>query len=183
MFNEQEQKPKHKGNFLTEHKKGVFAAALAIPAAVVLGPILLAGAGAAAGAAEAGALATGAIGLAGNASKLAKGAKTAEEVAVAAKHAEQAAKLAAVAATAASTAGKALNVAVTTAGQVSTLASTGTQISGLVIEYVLNSKKIAYVWRLGDNNSTTIALPQTEMDLSFESLRVYIIGKNDNFLI
>ena len=61
--------------------------------------------------------------------------------------------------------------------------SVTTQISGLVIEYVLNSKKIAYVWRLGDNNSTTIALPQTEMDLSFESLRVYIIGKNDNFLI
>ena len=57
------------------------------------------------------------------------------------------------------------------------------QINGLVVEYVLNSKKIAYVWRLGDNNSTTIALPQTEMDLSFESLRVYIIGKNDNFLI
>jgi len=54
---------------------------------------------------------------------------------------------------------------------------------GLVVEYVLNSKKIAYVWRLGDANSTTIALPQTEMDLSFESLRVYIIGKNDNFLI
>lgn len=57
------------------------------------------------------------------------------------------------------------------------------QIKGLVIEYVLNSKKIAYVWRDGDSNSTTIALPQTEMDLSFESLRVYIIGKNDNFLI
>ena len=58
-----------------------------------------------------------------------------------------------------------------------------TQIKGLVVEYVLNSKKIAYVWRFGDANSTTIALPQTEMDLSFESLRVYIIGKNDNFLI
>jgi len=57
------------------------------------------------------------------------------------------------------------------------------QIKGLVVEYVLNSKKIAYVWRDGDANSTTIALPQTEMDLSFESLRVYIIGKNDNFLI
>lgn len=54
---------------------------------------------------------------------------------------------------------------------------------GLVIEYVLNSKKIAYVWRQGDANSTTIALPQTEMDLSFEFLRVYIIGKSDNFLI
>lgn len=57
------------------------------------------------------------------------------------------------------------------------------QIKGLVVEYILNSKKIAYVWRDGDANSTTIALPQTEMDLSFESLRVYIIGKNDNFLI
>jgi len=54
---------------------------------------------------------------------------------------------------------------------------------GLVVEYVLNSKKIAYVWRQGDANSTTIALPQTEMDLSFEFLRVYIIGKSDNFLI
>jgi len=56
-------------------------------------------------------------------------------------------------------------------------------INGFVVEYILNSKKIAYVWRKGDANSTTIALPQTEMDLSFEFLRVYIIGKNDNFLI
>jgi hypothetical protein len=56
-------------------------------------------------------------------------------------------------------------------------------INGFVVEYVLNSKKIAYVWRKGDANSTTIALPQTEMDLSFEFLRVYIIGKSDNFLI
>jgi len=39
------------------------------------------------------------------------------------------------------------------------------------------------VWRFGDASSTTIALPQTEMDLSFEFLRVYIIGKNDNFLV
>ena len=65
----------------------------------------------------------------------------------------------------------------------STFSAIAAQINGLVVEYVLNSKKIAYVWRLGDANSTTIALPQTEMDLSFESLRVYIIGKNDNFLI
>ena len=65
----------------------------------------------------------------------------------------------------------------------STFSTIAAQINGLVVEYVLNSKKIAYVWRLGDANSTTIALPQTEMDLSFESLRVYIIGKNDNFLI
>ena len=57
------------------------------------------------------------------------------------------------------------------------------QINGLVVEYILNSKKIAYVWRFGDASSTTIALPQTEMDLSFEFLRVYIIGKNDNFLV
>jgi hypothetical protein len=56
-------------------------------------------------------------------------------------------------------------------------------INGFVVEYVLNSKKIAYVWRKGDANSTTIALPQTEMDLSFEFLRVYIIGKSDNFLV
>jgi len=53
---------------------------------------------------------------------------------------------------------------------------------GLVIEYVLNSKKISYVWRVGDAASTTIARPINEVSISFESLRVYKIGINDEFL-
>lgn len=53
---------------------------------------------------------------------------------------------------------------------------------GLVIEYVLNSKKISYVWRIGDSTSTTIARPINEVSVSFESLRVYKIGVNNEFL-
>jgi len=53
---------------------------------------------------------------------------------------------------------------------------------GFIVEYVINSKKISYVWRLGDQNSTFIAVPKTEMDVSFENLRVYMIGVNDIFI-
>jgi hypothetical protein len=35
---------------------------------------------------------------------------------------------------------------------------------------------------LGDQNSTFIAVPKTEMDVSFENLRVYMIGVNDIFI-
>lgn len=53
---------------------------------------------------------------------------------------------------------------------------------GFVVEYTINSKKIAYVWRIGDQNLTFIAAPKIEMDVSFENLRVYMIAENDVFI-
>lgn len=53
---------------------------------------------------------------------------------------------------------------------------------GFVIEYVINSKKISYVWKIGDQTVTTIILPKTEIDLSFEFLRAYMIGDNNQYL-
>lgn len=53
---------------------------------------------------------------------------------------------------------------------------------GFVVEYVLNSKKVSYVWRLGDKNSVFIAVPKVESSVSFENLRVYMIGDNDVFI-
>lgn len=53
---------------------------------------------------------------------------------------------------------------------------------GFVVEYTINSKKVSYVWRIGDQNSTFIAAPTTEMNLSFETLRVYMIKENDIFI-
>lgn len=53
---------------------------------------------------------------------------------------------------------------------------------GFVVEYTINSKKVSYVWRVGDKNSTFIAAPTTEMNLSFETLRVYMIKENDVFI-
>lgn len=54
--------------------------------------------------------------------------------------------------------------------------------AGFVAEYVINSKKISYVWRKGDDTMTTIILPKSEIDLSFEFLRVYMIGENNEYI-
>lgn len=53
---------------------------------------------------------------------------------------------------------------------------------GFVLEYSLNSKKISYVWREGDQSLTTIAAPTIEIQASFENLRVYMIGEDDKYL-
>lgn len=53
---------------------------------------------------------------------------------------------------------------------------------GLVIEYCLNSKKVSYVWREGDQHISTIAAPIIEMESSFETLRVYMLGEADKYL-
>ena len=53
---------------------------------------------------------------------------------------------------------------------------------GFIVEYVINSKKVSYAWRVGDQNSTFIAAPKVEMNVSFEYLRVYMIGINDIFI-
>lgn len=67
--------------------------------------------------------------------------------------------------------------------QIKTFANTkNSTCVGFVVEYVLNSKKISYVWRNGDNTSTTIAVPKFEIDNGYEFLRVYMIGKEDQFI-
>ena len=60
--------------------------------------------------------------------------------------------------------------------------SVTTQISGLVIEYVLNSKKITFIWHNGDQTVYKIAVPKIEEQNTLEFIRVYPLGVNDSFI-
>jgi hypothetical protein len=55
-------------------------------------------------------------------------------------------------------------------------------IKGLLIEYILNSKKISIRWKLGDKTTFTIVVPNLEADSTYEFMRAYALGQNDNFL-
>jgi hypothetical protein len=52
----------------------------------------------------------------------------------------------------------------------------------LLIEYILNSKKISIRWKLGDKTTFTIVVPNLEADSTYEFMRAYALGQNDNFL-
>jgi len=55
-------------------------------------------------------------------------------------------------------------------------------IKGLLIEYILNSKKISINWKLGDKRFFKIVTPNLEADATFEFIRAYALGATDNFL-
>lgn len=57
-----------------------------------------------------------------------------------------------------------------------------TLVKGLLIEYVLNSKKISIRWKLGDKTTFTIVTPNLEADSTYEFIRAYALGETDNFL-
>jgi hypothetical protein len=65
---------------------------------------------------------------------------------------------------------------------VSSIKSSLDLIKGLLIEYILNSKKISIRWKLGDKTAFTIVVPNLEADSTFEFMRAYALGQNDNFL-
>jgi len=55
-------------------------------------------------------------------------------------------------------------------------------VKGLLIEYVLNSKKVSINWKLGDKSFFTIVTPNLEAETTFEFIRAYALGETDNFL-
>lgn len=57
-------------------------------------------------------------------------------------------------------------------------------VKGLLIEYVLNSKKVSFKWHANKNDQTiyTIAVPSFDKDNTNEFLRIYPLGTNDSFI-
>jgi len=54
---------------------------------------------------------------------------------------------------------------------------------GLLIEYILNSKKVSFKWHLSDSQTLyTIAVPKIEKEITLEFIRVYPLGVNDSFI-
>jgi hypothetical protein len=52
----------------------------------------------------------------------------------------------------------------------------------LLIEYVLNSKKVTFIWHNGDQTVYKIAVPKIEEQNTLEFIRVYPLGVNDSFI-
>lgn len=55
-------------------------------------------------------------------------------------------------------------------------------VKGLLIEYVLNSKKVTFKWHNGDQSLYKIAVPKIEEENTLEFIRVYPLGVNDSFI-
>jgi predicted phage tail protein len=55
-------------------------------------------------------------------------------------------------------------------------------VKGLLIEYVLNSKKVTFIWHNGDQTVYKIAVPKIEEQNTLEFIRVYPLGVNDSFI-
>lgn len=55
-------------------------------------------------------------------------------------------------------------------------------VKGLLIEYVLNSKKVTFIWHNGDKTVYKIAVPKIEEQNTLEFIRVYPLGVNDSFI-
>ena len=55
-------------------------------------------------------------------------------------------------------------------------------VKGLLIEYVLNSKKVTFIWHNGDQMVYKIAVPKIEEQNTLEFIRVYPLGVNDSFI-
>lgn len=55
-------------------------------------------------------------------------------------------------------------------------------VKGLLIEYVLNSKKVSFKWHLNDQTTFTIAVPSFDKENTNEFLRIYPLGTNDSFI-
>jgi len=57
-------------------------------------------------------------------------------------------------------------------------------VKGLLIEYVLNSKKVSFKWHANSNdqNIYTIAVPSFDKQNTNEFLRIYPLGTNDSFI-
>lgn len=55
-------------------------------------------------------------------------------------------------------------------------------VKGLLIEYVLNSKKVSFKWHEDDQNTYTIAVPLFDKKNTNEFLRIYPLGTNDTFI-
>jgi hypothetical protein len=55
-------------------------------------------------------------------------------------------------------------------------------VKGLLIEYVLNSKKVTFIWHNGDQTIYKIAVPKIEEQNTLEFIRVYPLGVNDSFI-
>jgi len=54
---------------------------------------------------------------------------------------------------------------------------------GLLIEYILNSKKVSFKWHLNDKKTLyKIAVPKIEKEITLEFIRVYPLGVNDSFI-
>jgi len=54
---------------------------------------------------------------------------------------------------------------------------------GLLIEYILNSKKVSFKWHLNDKQTLyKIAVPEIEKEITLEFIRVYPLGVNDSFI-
>lgn len=60
---------------------------------------------------------------------------------------------------------------------------TGTKpLKGLLIEYVLNSKKLSIKWNLTSQTTYRIVVPNMESKNTFEFIRAYALGENDSFI-
>ena len=55
-------------------------------------------------------------------------------------------------------------------------------VKGLLIEYVLNSKKVTFIWHNGDQTVYKIAVPKIEEQNTLEFIRVYPLSVNDSFI-
>lgn len=55
-------------------------------------------------------------------------------------------------------------------------------VQGLLIEYVLNSKKVTFRWHIGDQTTYKVVVPKLEEENTLEFIRVYPLGANDSFI-
>jgi hypothetical protein len=55
-------------------------------------------------------------------------------------------------------------------------------VKGLLIDYVLNSKKVTFRWHVGDQSVYRIVVPKLEEENTLEFIRIYPLGSNDSFI-
>jgi hypothetical protein len=55
-------------------------------------------------------------------------------------------------------------------------------VKGLLIDYVLNSKKVTFRWHVGDQSVYRVVVPKLEEENTLEFIRIYPLGSNDSFI-